>query len=81
MILMLKEDAWKTDRDYHEIRDASRFGEAGGGRIFPFSSEKKSRCVTSEGEGSRRPLTYEYHCQQAQLGDNKHQSEHPTWHP
>jgi len=45
MLLMLQHEEWKTERDYHQIRDASRFGENGGGRIFPFSSEKKSMSV------------------------------------
>ncbi|GMH91575.1 hypothetical protein TrVE_jg5534 [Triparma verrucosa] len=45
MLLMLQSAEWKTERDYHQIRDASRFGEVGGGRIFPFSSEKKSMSV------------------------------------
>ena len=45
MILMLSEAAFAGARDYHSIRDAARLGEPDGGRIFPFSSERKSMSV------------------------------------
>jgi len=46
MLLMLREDGWNAEEgEYLLWREGAKFGEDGGGKVFPFNSKKKSMSV------------------------------------